>query len=74
MGKPGRYPLTTNMKVADLIQVGGGLKPSAFTDSADLTRFEFAPGGQLAGHGTKAVAMTPRRLRRRFSARARTCH
>ena len=27
VGKPGRYPLTTNMTVADLIRVGGGLKP-----------------------------------------------
>ncbi len=45
VGKPGRYPLTTNMKVADLIQVGGGLKPSAFTESADLTRYEFANQG-----------------------------
>ena len=29
---PGRYPLTTNMTVADLIRVGGGLKPSADTE------------------------------------------
>src|SRR5262249_44415841 len=47
--KPGRYPLTTNMKVTDLIAVGGGLKPSAFTETADLTRFDFANQGQLAG-------------------------
>jgi len=36
VGKPGRYPLTTNMHVGDLIRVGGGLKPSADTQAADL--------------------------------------
>lgn len=42
VGNPGRYPLTTNMTVADLIRVGGGLKPSADTQTADLTRYEWA--------------------------------
>jgi protein involved in polysaccharide export with SLBB domain len=49
VGKPGRYPLTTNMAVADLIKVGGGLKPSAYTQSADLTRFDFPNQAQLTG-------------------------
>jgi protein involved in polysaccharide export with SLBB domain len=48
VGKPGRYPLTTNMTVADLIKVGGGLKPSADTQTADLTRFEYN-GNMLKG-------------------------
>ena len=39
VAKPGRYPLTSNMRVEDLVRVAGGLKRSAFTDSADLTRF-----------------------------------
>jgi protein involved in polysaccharide export with SLBB domain len=39
VAKPGRYPLTGNMRVADLIRVAGGLKRSAFADTADLTRF-----------------------------------
>jgi len=39
VAKPGRYPLTSNMRVADLIRIAGGLKRSAFADSADLTRF-----------------------------------
>lgn len=42
--KPGRYPLTSNMRVEDLVRVAGGLKRSAFADSADLTRF-VAGGG-----------------------------
>jgi polysaccharide biosynthesis/export protein len=49
VGKPGRYPLTTNMTVADLIRVGGGLKPSADTQSADLTHYEWSSGA-LTGH------------------------
>jgi len=49
VGKPGRYPLTTNMTVADLIRVGGGLKPSADTQLADLTHYEWS-GGELMGH------------------------
>jgi len=49
VGKPGRYPLTTNMTVADLIRVGGGLKPSADTQTADLTKFQWADKGQLTG-------------------------
>jgi polysaccharide export outer membrane protein len=49
VGKPGRYPLTTNMTVADLIRVGGGLKPSADAQSADLTHYEWSQG-ELTGH------------------------
>jgi len=39
VAKPGRYPLTANMQVEDLIQAAGGLKRSAYTKTADLTRF-----------------------------------
>jgi polysaccharide biosynthesis/export protein len=39
VGSPGRYPLTTNMKVADLIHVGGGLKASADVQLANLTQY-----------------------------------
>jgi protein involved in polysaccharide export with SLBB domain len=40
VAKPGRYPLTTNMHVEDLVRVAGGIKRSAFTQSADLSRFD----------------------------------
>src|SRR5579859_855665 len=40
VAKPGRYPLTSNMHVEDLVHVAGGLKRSAYTDSADLSRFD----------------------------------
>jgi len=42
VAKPGRYPLTTNMQVADLIRVGGGLTLSAATQSADLTHYQWS--------------------------------
>ncbi len=44
VAKPGHYPLTGNMRVADLVRVAGGLKRSAFADDADLTRFSAASG------------------------------
>jgi protein involved in polysaccharide export with SLBB domain len=48
VAKPGRYPLTDNMHVEDLVRVAGGLKRSAFADTADLTRF--AAGNGAAEH------------------------
>ena len=47
--KPGRYPLTTNMRVEDLVHVAGGLKRSAYTGSADLARFEMNGPKENAG-------------------------
>jgi polysaccharide export outer membrane protein len=49
VAKPGRYPLTTNMGVADLIRIGGGLKPSADTETADLTKFQYSDQTKLTG-------------------------
>ena len=57
VGKPGRYPLTGNMTVADLIRVGGGLKPSADTQFADLTRYQWQKQGELGGQH-QAVAIS----------------
>jgi protein involved in polysaccharide export with SLBB domain len=39
VAKPGRYPLTSNMHIEDLIQVAGGIKRSADPVTADLTRY-----------------------------------
>jgi protein involved in polysaccharide export with SLBB domain len=44
VAKPGRYPYTGNMRAEDLIRASGGLKRSADTNSADLTRYA-ATGG-----------------------------
>jgi protein involved in polysaccharide export with SLBB domain len=44
VAKPGLYPYTENMRVEDLIRAAGGLKRSADTNTADLTRYA-ASGG-----------------------------
>ena len=44
VAKPGRYPYTGNMRAEDLIRAAGGLKRSADTNSADLTRYAAAGG------------------------------
>jgi len=38
--RPGKYPLGENMTAADLVRLAGGLKRGAYTQEADLTRFE----------------------------------
>jgi polysaccharide export outer membrane protein len=43
VAKPGRYPLTTNMHVQELVNVAGGLKRSADPVTADLTRYALGP-------------------------------
>ena len=47
--KPGRYPLSGNVRVSDLIQLAGGFKRGAFTESADLTRFSPKAGENKLG-------------------------
>lgn len=46
VAKPGRYPLTTNMHVEDLVRVAGGLKRSADPEVADLTSYIESNGSQ----------------------------
>jgi protein involved in polysaccharide export with SLBB domain len=67
VAKPGRYPLTTDMHVEDLVRVAGGLKRSAFADSADLTRFAASNGASerlevklsavLSGRGNEDILL-----------------
>jgi polysaccharide biosynthesis/export protein len=47
--KPGRYPLSGDLRVSDLIQLAGGFKRSAFTETADLTRFNPKAGENKLG-------------------------
>jgi polysaccharide biosynthesis/export protein len=42
---PGEYPLTRDMRIADLVRAGGGLAQSAYLESAELTRFDVQNGG-----------------------------
>jgi polysaccharide export outer membrane protein len=44
VAKPGRYPYTENMRAEDLIRAAGGLKRSADTTTADLTRYAASAG------------------------------
>jgi protein involved in polysaccharide export with SLBB domain len=50
VANPGKYPLTGNMRAADLIRVAGGLKRSADTQTADLTHYPLGaqPGEHLS--------------------------
>jgi protein involved in polysaccharide export with SLBB domain len=47
--KPGRYPLSGNLRLSDLIQLAGGFKRSAYTETADLTRFNPKAGENKLG-------------------------
>lgn len=42
--KPGRYPLNTGMRIADLVEVAGGLAESAYSLGAELNRFAVIEG------------------------------
>jgi len=42
VARPGRYPLTSNMTIANLIMVGGGLKASADKNTAEITSYDMA--------------------------------
>ena len=61
VAKPGRYPLTTKMQVGDLIRVGGGLTPSAETQTADLTHYQWVGNGQAA-NGAANPTSAPNQL------------
>jgi polysaccharide export outer membrane protein len=44
---PGRYLLTGNLHVSDLVQIAGGLSRGADTESADLTQYQASNTGPL---------------------------
>lgn len=57
VAKPGRYLLTSNLHVEDLLRLAGGLKRSAFTESADLTRYSFStPQEKVGEHREVSIA------------------
>jgi protein involved in polysaccharide export with SLBB domain len=47
IARPGKYPLGQNMSVADLVRLSGGLKRGAYTQEADLTRYELEGGSKI---------------------------
>jgi polysaccharide biosynthesis/export protein len=57
VARPGRYPLTTNLRVSDLIHVAGGLKRSADPSEADLTHYiPKDPKQQIGEHEEISIA------------------
>lgn len=45
--RPGDYPLQQQMTAADLVRFAGGFKRSAYTQAADLSRYEVHDGQQI---------------------------
>jgi protein involved in polysaccharide export with SLBB domain len=63
VARPGRYPLTADMRVSDLIRAAGGVKPSADTKTADLTHYSWQDDRQVSGqqaHILLADALSPK--------------
>ena len=64
VGKPGQYPLGDNMTAATLVRLAGGFTRGAYTDEADLTRYEVAQGTKVVSDHVsvpiaKALASEP---------------
>jgi protein involved in polysaccharide export with SLBB domain len=56
--RPGKYALGENMTAATLVRMAGGLKRSAYTQEADLTRYELAEGSKVASeHVSVPIAL-----------------
>lgn len=55
VARPGRYPLTREMRVSDLIRSAGGLKQSADTESADLTHYLWLDGKEVSAQEQKVL-------------------
>jgi protein involved in polysaccharide export with SLBB domain len=49
VARPGRYPLGSDMTAAQLVRIAGGLKRSAYRESADLSRYVIENGSKLLG-------------------------
>ncbi len=47
VARPGKYPLGEGMTAADLVRLAGGFKRGAYTQEADLTRYELEQGSKI---------------------------
>ena len=57
VARPGKYALGQDMTAAQLVRVAGGLKRSAYTQQADLTRYVIEQGSHVMGeHQNVALA------------------
>jgi protein involved in polysaccharide export with SLBB domain len=52
---PGRYPLTADMRISDLIRAAGGLKHTADPHTANLTHYYWADDKQIMGKQDKVA-------------------
>ena len=70
VAKPGRYPLTSNMRVEDLIRVAGGMKSSADTQSAILAHQDGkeSAGADVGKHVDQYSGSDERRGQRKSAA------
>jgi polysaccharide export outer membrane protein len=64
VARPGKYPMGEDMTAADLVRFAGGFKRGAYTEMADLTRYELVQGSNVAGETVevpiaKAMASEP---------------
>ena len=53
--RPGRYPLTAEMRISDLINAAGGLKQTADTKTADITHYYWNNEKQVTGKQEKVA-------------------
>jgi len=57
VARPGKYALGDGMTAASLVRLAGGLKRGAYTEKADLTRYELAEGSKIVSdHVTVPLA------------------
>lgn len=57
VARPGKYPLGDGMTAADLVRLAGGFKRGAYTQEADLTRYELEEGSKVVSdHVTVPIA------------------
>jgi len=54
--RPGKYPLGEDMTASQLVRLSGGLKRSAYTEDADLSRYLSKDGQGKGEHETVAIA------------------
>jgi protein involved in polysaccharide export with SLBB domain len=64
VGRTGKYPLGEGMTAASLVRLAGGFKRGAFTQEADLTRYEVEQGAKVVSdhvdvHIAKAMEGEP---------------
>lgn len=57
VARPGKYPLAEDMTAAELVRVAGGFKRGAYTETADLTRYELEQGAKMVSeHAVVPIA------------------